>query len=116
MAEATSRRRGFGEDSIYFVASRNRYVGAVSIGYTADGKRCAVRSLGGPNRKSGTSSRRCTLSWMPESGPRPGIPSAERSMTGCGKAWTAAPSARRLSTQGCSVRCSRLSEPSRCVT
>jgi integrase len=46
MAEATSRRRGFGEDAIYFVASRNRYVGAVSLGYTADGKRLRRTVLG----------------------------------------------------------------------
>ena len=46
MAEATSRRRGFGEDAIYFVAARNRYVGAVSLGYTADGKRLRRTVLG----------------------------------------------------------------------
>jgi integrase len=46
MVEATSRRRGFGEDAIYFVASRNRYVGAVSLGYTADGKRLRRTVLG----------------------------------------------------------------------
>ena len=46
MAEAPSRRRGFGEDAIYFVASRNRYVGAVSLGYTADGKRLRRTVLG----------------------------------------------------------------------
>ena len=46
MAEAASRRRGFGEDAIYFVASRNRYVGAVSLGYTADGKRVRRTVLG----------------------------------------------------------------------
>jgi integrase len=46
MAEATSRRRGFGEDAIYFVASRNRYVGAVSLGYAADGKRMRRTVLG----------------------------------------------------------------------
>jgi integrase len=46
MAEAASRQRGFGEDAIYFVASRNRYVGAVSLGYTADGKRLRRTVLG----------------------------------------------------------------------
>lgn len=46
MAEAASRRRGFGEDAIYFVASRNRYVGAVSLGHTADGKRVRRTVLG----------------------------------------------------------------------
>jgi hypothetical protein len=46
MAEAKSRRRGFGEDAIHFVAARNRYVGAVSLGYTADGKRLRRTVLG----------------------------------------------------------------------
>ncbi len=40
MAEAgTARRRGHGEDSIYFDATKNRYVGAVSVGWGPDGKR-----------------------------------------------------------------------------
>jgi len=46
MAEATSRRRGFGENAIYFVAARNRYVGAVSLGYSANGKRLRRTVLG----------------------------------------------------------------------
>ena len=40
MAEAAqARRRGHGEDSIYFDATKNRYVGAVSVGWGPDGKR-----------------------------------------------------------------------------
>jgi integrase len=39
MASATSKRRGHGEDSIYFDEDRNRYVGAVSLGAGPDGKR-----------------------------------------------------------------------------
>jgi integrase len=39
MAEASVKRRGHGEDAIYFEAAKNRYVGAVSVGYAADGKR-----------------------------------------------------------------------------
>ena len=39
MAEASVKRRGHGEDAIYFAAAKNRYVGAVSLGYTPDGKR-----------------------------------------------------------------------------
>jgi len=40
MAEVTvARRRGPGEDAIYFDASKSRYVGAVSLGYGADGRR-----------------------------------------------------------------------------
>jgi hypothetical protein len=39
MAEPKLRRRGHGEDTIYFAAAKNRYVGAISLGFTADGKR-----------------------------------------------------------------------------
>jgi integrase len=39
MADTTARRRGHGEDAIYFDASKNRYIGAVSIGFGPDGKR-----------------------------------------------------------------------------
>jgi hypothetical protein len=37
MTENTARRRGHGEDAIYFDAAR--YVGAVSLGFGPDGKR-----------------------------------------------------------------------------
>ena len=39
MSETKVRRHGFGEDGIYLDAARNRYLGAVSIGYGPDGKR-----------------------------------------------------------------------------
>ena len=39
MSETKVKRRGFGEGGIYFDAARNRYMGAVSLGYGADGKR-----------------------------------------------------------------------------
>jgi integrase len=39
MADSTARRRGHGEDAIYFDATKNRYVGAVSLGFGPDGKR-----------------------------------------------------------------------------
>ena len=32
-------RRGWGDDGIYWVAHRKRYVGAASLGYGPDGKR-----------------------------------------------------------------------------
>lgn len=37
MAEVNVKRRGHGEDAIYFEAAKNRYVGAVSLGYALDG-------------------------------------------------------------------------------
>jgi len=39
MADALVRRRGHGEDAIYFAADKNRYIGAVSVGFGPDGKR-----------------------------------------------------------------------------
>jgi integrase len=39
MSETQVRRRGFGEDGIYLDAARNRYMGAISLGYGPDGKR-----------------------------------------------------------------------------
>ena len=39
MAEARSRRRGHGEDSIYWDSSKNRYIGSVSLGLNSAGTR-----------------------------------------------------------------------------
>jgi len=39
MADASLKRRGHGEDAIYFAADKNRYIGAVSVGFGPDGKR-----------------------------------------------------------------------------
>jgi hypothetical protein len=52
MAE-TKVRRGHGEDAIYFDAAKNRYVGAVSLGFTLTGSGFGGRSRGGPSRRSG---------------------------------------------------------------
>jgi hypothetical protein len=46
MAESKLRRRGHGEDAIYFAAAKNRHVGAVSLGYASDGKRIRRKVLG----------------------------------------------------------------------
>jgi integrase len=39
MATVKARRRGHGEDAIYFDAAKNRYIGAISLGYGGDGRR-----------------------------------------------------------------------------
>ena len=39
MADSKAKRRGHGEDAIYFETAKNRYVGAVSLGFGPDGKR-----------------------------------------------------------------------------
>jgi integrase len=46
MAESKLRRRGHGEDAIYFAAAKNRYVGAVSLGYAPNGKRIRRKVFG----------------------------------------------------------------------
>jgi hypothetical protein len=38
-AHSSGKRRGHGEDSIYWDASRNRYIGAVDLGLSPDGTR-----------------------------------------------------------------------------
>jgi len=38
-ADASVKRRGHGEDAIYFAADKNRYIGAISVGFGPDGKR-----------------------------------------------------------------------------
>lgn len=39
MTDSPARRRGHGGDAIYFDASKDRYIGAVSIGFGPDRKR-----------------------------------------------------------------------------
>ncbi len=36
MATVKAKRRGHGEDAVYFDAAKNRYIGAVSLGYGGD--------------------------------------------------------------------------------
>ena len=44
---ATARRRGRGEDSVYFDAANNCWIGAVSLGHSTDGKRRIRRKVTG---------------------------------------------------------------------
>jgi hypothetical protein len=46
MTQAPSKRRGHGEDSIYWDASRNRYIGAVDLGLGPDGTRIRKKVSG----------------------------------------------------------------------
>ncbi len=46
MTQATSRRRGRGEDSIYWDASKNRYIGAVSLGFSPAATRIRKKVIG----------------------------------------------------------------------
>jgi hypothetical protein len=46
LTDNTARRRGHGEDAIYFDAAKNRYVGAISVGFGPDGKRLRRKVTG----------------------------------------------------------------------
>ena len=46
MVSVRTNRRGHGEDAIYFDAAKNRYVGAVSLGFGPDGKRSRRKVTG----------------------------------------------------------------------
>ena len=46
MTDSTARRRGHGEDAIYFDAAKNRYVGAISVGFGPGGKRIRRKVTG----------------------------------------------------------------------
>jgi hypothetical protein len=43
MGDALVRRRGHGEDAIYFPADKNRYIDSVSIGFGPHG--CAIAPI-----------------------------------------------------------------------
>ncbi len=46
MSETTVRRRGRGEDAIYFAEAKDRFVGSISLGYGPDGKRIRRKVFG----------------------------------------------------------------------
>ena len=46
MTQATGKRRGHGEDSVYWDESKSRYVGAVSLGFSASGTRIRKKVSG----------------------------------------------------------------------
>ncbi len=47
---AMARRRGYGEDSVYFDVANNRWTGAVSLGFTPDGMRRIRRKVTGKTK------------------------------------------------------------------
>jgi hypothetical protein len=46
MTVVSGKRRGRGEDSIYWDSAKDRYVGAVSLGYSASGTRVRKKVMG----------------------------------------------------------------------
>jgi hypothetical protein len=46
MTVVSGKRRGRGEDSIYWDSAKDRYVGAVSLGYSASGARVRKKVMG----------------------------------------------------------------------
>lgn len=63
MADASVRRRGHGEDAIYIAVDKNRYIGAISLGFGPDEAGAPEGSPVSPSRRSATSSRLSTPSW-----------------------------------------------------
>jgi hypothetical protein len=47
---ARAARRGYGDDSIYFVTVKQRWTGAISLGYTPDGRRRVRRKVTGKTK------------------------------------------------------------------
>jgi hypothetical protein len=92
MAEASVKRRRHGEDAIYFESAKNRYVGAISLGYATDGKR--IRRKVSSWTKHEVRNRLKALHAELDAGSdrRPGTQCATRWRTGCARAWTADPS------------------------
>jgi hypothetical protein len=82
---ADTKRRARGEDSIFFAPSRKCWVGEITVGWKADGRRDGLQSGGRPRPKSRTSSGPSTRSWTRVSGRLPTTPSSGASRTG----WTA---------------------------
>jgi hypothetical protein len=46
LTDSTARRPGYGEDAIYFDAAKNRFVGAISVGFGPGGKRIRRKVTG----------------------------------------------------------------------
>ena len=51
MTQAAGKRRGHGADSIYWDEFKNRFVGAVSVGFSATGTRIRKKVTGRTNAK-----------------------------------------------------------------
>jgi len=54
MTPVSGKRRGRGEDSIYWDEAKNRCVGPVNLGDSTSGMRVRKRSRAGPRLRSGT--------------------------------------------------------------
>src|ERR1700730_346278 len=88
MVHATSKDRGHGEDSIYWDATRNRYIGAVDLGLNPAARRVRKRSPARPRSRFATSFGNCIRRSTPGCGRGGGMPRATRSRTGWRTGWT----------------------------
>jgi len=102
MSETTvRRRRPRGEDAIYFAADKNRYVGSVSLGYGADGKRIRRKVFG--KTKQEVRDRLKALHKEMDAGVKSSKTYTVREAVEDwrARAWTARPSGRAHSTRAC---------------
>jgi hypothetical protein len=59
----TARRRGYGDDSIYFDAVKQRWTGAISLGYIPDCKRHVRRKVTGKAKTEVKDKLKAANSW-----------------------------------------------------
>ena len=89
MTQAMSRRRGHGEDSIYWDESKSRYMGAVSLGFSPSGTRIRKKVTGRTKTEVREKLRNCISRWRAGCGRGGATPWATRSRTGWPLAWMA---------------------------
>ena len=98
MADNTARRRGHGEDAIYFDAAKNRYVGAISVGFGPGGKRVR-RKVSGRTKAEVRDKLKAAHAELDRGlQPLPRTRSGRRRTTGWRAACQAGPTARGPST------------------
>ena len=84
-----TKRRGQGDDSIYWDASKNRYIGAVSLGFSPSGARIRKKVTGQTKTRSGTSYGSCISRSKAGCGRGGATPWKTHSKTGWPLAWMA---------------------------
>ena len=89
MTQGTSKRRGHGEDSIYWDESKDRYVGAVSLGFSPSGARIRKKVTGRTKTEVRDKLRSCIGRSRAGCGRGGATPWKTRSRTGWLLAWMA---------------------------
>jgi hypothetical protein len=91
MTQVRGKRRGQGEDSIYCDSSKNRYVGAVSQGFSPVGRRIRQKVTGRTKAEVRDKLRDRICRLIAACGPDGATPWMTRSTTGLPMGWMACP-------------------------